>query len=178
MSQIQQRQPEPDEGDIDPNTLETLPRTQFMDVITKRITKSLEKSVLASLKDEIGQLRTNVTTSNVQKQLDSALTKFPDLLEYKDEMMDLAKRHPTLSPTDLYHLAKNEAPAEKIAEVAKKFPAAGEGAAAPKKINFGGFLPSNGSGSEGNSKMAPTEAAASAWDSVVAELGGEPIFSE
>jgi hypothetical protein len=170
--------PEPDD-EIDPNTLETLPRTEFMKIMERRMAKAFEKSLLGPVKEELTTLRNGLTTSNTQKQLDNALAKYPDLLEYKDEMIALAKAHPSLGPTQLYQLAKTDASPEKIAEVAKKFPPANDGAKKPQVITFGGFKPTNGaSGDDRSAKMAPAEAADEAWSSVVAELGAEPSFSE
>jgi hypothetical protein len=168
---------DPEEAEIDPNVLETLPRAQFMALLEGRMSKKMQKEIMAPLAERMDNLNKGLTSSQIEKMLEAAVAKHPDLMEYQDTMMDLAKVHKTLTPEQLYKMAKDQTPDAKVKEITAKYTKPTEGA---KKdtFTFGGMMPTNGGSEERNARMDAPTAAASAWDSVVAEMGGEPAFSE
>lgn len=172
------RQDDDKDDVIDPNVLETLPRAQFMDLITKRITKAMQKDIVAPLNEELHSLKNGLSSTQVEKMIEQAQAKHPDFLEFQDEMLQLAKTHKTLTPLQLYNLAKADAPAEKLEKVAEKHKPADDGAKKPAAFSFGGLMPSNGGDGAENRRMAPNDAADDAWAKVVAEMGGQPAFTE
>jgi hypothetical protein len=171
----------PDSGDDDfrlpdANTLETLPRMQFLDLIEKKITSSLKKNALGPLTEELKSLRQNLSSANAEKMISRAQSEFKDFDDFIPEMTELAKTRSNLTPMELYHLAKTKASPEKLKEVETKYKMPEVNT--KKEFTFGGFMPSNGSDEAASRRMEPREAADDAWDKVVAEMGGAPAFTE
>lgn len=168
-----------DDDRIDPNVLETMSRAEFLQLIGKTLGKQMQKQFVEPLSQQLSEVRQGLTTTQLKTLIEQAQSKYPDLLEYQQEMTELAKVHKTLGPEQLYKLAKDSASEEKLAEVAKKFPPKVTETKKPLEISFGGLMPSNHDGSDGTSasKMSPREAADDAWAKTVADLGGEPAFT-
>jgi hypothetical protein len=163
---------------IDPNVLETLPRTQFMEIIARKVTKALQKDVVDPLNQELTKLKSGLSSTQVEKMIEAASGKHKDFYEFQEEMLELAKVHKTLTPEQLYKMAKAESPPEKIAKIEEKYKSADDGAKKNVAFSFGGLMPSNGGEGGPNRRMAPNDAADDAWDKVVAEMGGQPAFTE
>lgn len=168
---------DPEEEVIDPNVLETLPRAQFMALMEGRLSKKMQKEIMAPLAERLDAMNKGVTSVQIEKMLEEAVKEHPDLMEYQGKMMDLAKIHKTLTPKQLYKMAKDETPKEEVAKINSKYSPATT-AAKKSEFTFGGLMPSNGGSEERNARMDAPTAAATAWDAVVAEMGGEPAFSE
>ncbi len=161
----------------DANTLETLPRTQFLDLIERKMTATMRKQMVEPLTEQLNSLRTGLNSSQIEKMISSTSAKFKDFEDFIPEMTELAKTRANLTPEELYHLAKTKATPEKLKEVETKHSAPNP-TDKLKEFTFGGFMPSNGSDDAANRRMEPRAAADDAWDKVVAEMGGTPAFTQ
>jgi hypothetical protein len=72
--------------------------------------KDLVEYILASVKGLINEaitpLKQEATVNAAVAQVKEAAAKYPDFWEYRDEMIRLAKMHPSLTAEEAYHLAK------------------------------------------------------------------------
>lgn len=75
------------------------------------------------VQQEIGSFRREMTLREVQRQIEEVAKRYPDFFEYKDEMVEIAKRHPTIGPEEAYLLAKSRKP--KVAPKARVEPPVG-----------------------------------------------------
>lgn len=165
-------------ADLDDLTLESLPRARFAEYIAEKTMRHMEKTVVKPLQQRLEQVTASTTQSQLQAAVKEAQAKYPDFMEYKDAMIGLANRHPTLNPEELYLLAN---PKARQADAAGKTNGGSDGAKITRvPIKFGGIKPGAGGDGEGprNRKMSGSEAINAAWSETVAALGGEPAFEE
>jgi hypothetical protein len=176
----QQPRQEPDEPELEDAMLESLPRSRFAEHIANKTAKHIEKTVIAPLRQRLSEVTQSTTQEQLRNAVEVAKAKFPDLMDFKDEMIALSSQaaYSNLPPEDLYHLARQRNPS-KVRKPATS-PTDGDGASTKPRIKFGGLRPAAGDSGTGerNQKMAPGEALSSAWNETVATLGGEPDFDE
>jgi hypothetical protein len=168
--------PEPEEAELSAADLEALPRAQFAEYIANRTIKHMEKTVVKPLKEQLQQVTLNTSNVEIRTAVEAAKAKYPDFMDYKDDMIALARTHTSLPPEDLYLLARTKSGK---APVAAK-PSKGADDTPPKvpKIRFGGLKPANGGeGGDRNRKMSVEDALHAAWNEVAGSLG-EPNFEE
>jgi hypothetical protein len=169
--------PEPREEAVDPNVLETLSRADLLELVQRRMMTQVEQKLLRPMGERLDMLQRGLQSTNIETMVEKAKQKYPDLLEWQQEITDLAKQHNTLPPEDLYTLARNKNPA-KAAEMDKKFAPSDVSAKKPERFGFGGLMPSGTGTTETPQNLAPEQAADAAWNTVVASMGGEPAFQE
>lgn len=161
--------------------LEALPRARFGQLLTGKIGKLIEGQ-LKPLAEQINGVTVATTTERVKTEVANLAAQHKDYWDFQQEMLVLAREHPTLSPTRLYRLARTEHP-QKAAEMDKKYKGEADGedddGKQRRKINFGGMAP-NGAGRDNDKarRMAPRDAANAAWDATIEALGGEPDFGD
>jgi hypothetical protein len=183
-----QNQPPPKEDEDEEDNeesvdMETLTRAQFAQLVTDRIIKAVNKQVVSPLSDKMNTLSSSVEARAINSQVKELAVQRKDFWEWKEEMVTLAQRHRSLSPEELYDMARLKDPA-KAKEMDKKFKMNGddeeEGKGKPIKLSFGGLPPSGSTGGKKteNSRMAPKEAGEAAWEATVKALGGEPVLNE
>ncbi len=165
------------EEQVDEAELEGMSRAQFANYMADLVLKAVNKQVVGPLTQQIQSIKSSTSMDRLQGAVAELKAKNPDFMEWKDEMIALAKEHPGLPPDKLYKLARAEDP-EKVGKLEAKYKPKGEAKGPIKFKGFGGLTPSqSGTGSRG-SKMNGAEAATAAWAETVAALGGEPMFEE
>src|SRR5690606_20441390 len=143
------------------------------------------------LSEQVRTVASHTQASTVAAEVKEVAAENKDFWEWQQEMLALAKQHPTLNPRRLYYLARSENP-EKAQAMDKKYKSGssedgeagkeGDGQNKSKKIpiSFGGLTPSGATGGRKSmqEKMAKSSAADKAWEETVRALGGEPLFQE
>ena len=110
--------PEPTPVDLNPMT-----RDEFAAYIVGTVLKAFESKLDVSLRpivDHVNTLSSNVSMKTVNEEIGQLKSSKKDFAEWNTQMVDLAKEHPTLTVTDLYHLARTRNPT-RAAELDKKF---------------------------------------------------------
>jgi len=173
-------------SNLDPDSLETLSRKEFMDVITNTITASIEKQILKPLKQELQQTKEETVRERFQREINELKTSggVKDFDEWKDEMRDLIARHPTLSVKELYNLARFNNP-EKAKQLDEKYtngtgdnPSEGNNGGngnGSGQRGFTGFRPGSGGPTKKVSNMSKADAATAAWDEVMQNVDLEAL---
>lgn len=105
------------------------------------ISQAVEKA-LGPLLQQVNGIQTDLVTTRSGLELEKVQAQNKDFREWKDEMIALAKVHPTLSLQDVYRLAKSNDPA-KAAKLAEKY-----SPHPPKPRPFGALTPGNGKAAE------------------------------
>lgn len=169
-----------DEDDLDPDfDVERSSRTDLVNHLDKRFAKALNKA-LKPIIERLEITSTDAETDRVRREFGEAREKYPDFMEWKDEMRDIITAHPDLSASRIYRLARSENP-EKAKEVDKKMKEEkGDQSDESKVVSmkaFGGLAPTSGSRVENNGKKQPKEAAAAAWDQAMGEVPAS-LFGE
>lgn len=98
--------------DFDDAALEGMSRKEMMGAVLKSVTKQLDnffKTRSQPLEQRLGQLE-NTANTVVQERTQQAVTttaaKYPDFWTFKDQMIQLSQRHPSLDAEELYMMAK------------------------------------------------------------------------
>lgn len=161
--------------------LETMDRKQFMKVIMKNMAKTLGQSIKTQIEESVKPYSDRVKAE--EEKADEAvkqkaveeyqeLKKRPDFKEWLPEMSVLFRSNPTLSPRQLFSLARADNP-EKVKELAKRedmraFEGEGESDEKTKteEAVFGGLLPTSTPPGETAEKMSPDQASEKAWSQV------------
>lgn len=164
----------PPPQDAPPPDLETLTQTELASHIVGTISREVQKQIetaLAPLMDQVTGLQTRVVSTDVNRDIERLRGEHKDFNDWKDEMVGLAKQHPTLGISQLYNLARSEN-AAKARELDTKYTPP----APPRPPRFGGLLPAgNGSGASGNGATPPLsgrDAAVEAYREVSAKYPG------
>jgi len=149
--------------------LELLSRSEFQQVLLDKFQDLLEEK-LAPLGEQVKTVDSTVRTSSIQTALEKAKKKYPDFMEWKEEMIDLAKQVPGISPERAYNLVKAENP-DKAKTLLEKYKSPEEKEAEtkkaePKKSPFGGLTPTSGEISEESKNLSKKDAAELAWQKV------------
>jgi hypothetical protein len=75
--------------------------------------KDLVEYILSSVRGMLNQtivpLKQEAQVTAAMQQVKEAAAKYPDFWDYRDEMIRLARAHPTLTAEEAYHLAKSRA---------------------------------------------------------------------
>lgn len=164
-------------GQDAPLDLETMDRSQF----AAHIVKTVQKDVVAPLQATLTQSGKRIEVSEAKQQLETALEKHGDFMEFREGIATVVKENPNLSLDQAYVLAKNAAP-EKVKELDD---AAAVEAAEKKKVAdadkpqirqfsnelpFGGLTPTSGVVTT-DENMDSRKAGNVAWEKVSAKLG-------
>jgi hypothetical protein len=137
--------------------------------LTDRISKLIEEKLAGALNpltEHLNKLQTTVITGNAKTEVAQLREKHKDFADWKDEMVALAKEHPTLGFQQVYQLARANNPA-KAGELDLKY-----NPPPPKPPpRFGGFAPSGTA--KGETPVLKGEAAGrAAYEEVMARHPG------
>ena len=170
-----------DDGDDDLHEdLERLGRKDFMGTILKSVEKMLEKK-LENVSTRIESVETETQEMMIKRLIKEAEGKHKDFWEWKEEMTQLAKRNPHLTPEDAYTLARASDP-DKAKEVdgklglgdAKDKDKEGKDKEGEKKTIFGGLTPTSGKTVSADD-LEGKDAAETAW---ARGMGGKSDIEE
>ncbi len=154
---------EDEDEEVDDLDIERMSRTDF----TKHIVDQVSKSVGKPIQDDLAAHKLSTDKAELAKQIQQAQTDHDDFMEYKDEIRALAQQHRSLSPEQLYGMAKLENP-DKVKAVEEAKLKADEGNKNKGK-SYGGM--SGGSGAQtGKQNMNKDEAAEEAWNETMADV--------
>lgn len=97
---------------IDETTLEGMSKKEMVGLVLKSVTKQLDnffKQQSQPIVDRLGQLE-NTASSFAQERTQQAVQqvaqKYPDFWDFKDPMIQLSQKHPTMDAEELYLMAK------------------------------------------------------------------------
>lgn len=123
---------------------DTMTQSELATHITGSVQKMLQASIQSALQEALGPLaqqltglQQTVTTDKVVGEVNQMKSSHKDFSDWKDEMVSLAKTHPTLGVKQLYNLARAD-----NAEKAKQLDTKYNPPAPPPPPRFGGFAPS------------------------------------
>ena len=159
-----------DSGDVD---LEGLDRAGLVG----HISKNTENAIKRALKPLVEQLQTTSDAGEadrIRADFRQAAGKFPDFLDWREEMGEIIKKHPELPAEDVYTLARSKDP-EKAKELEEKTNKGKNEEDDKVKKAFGGLTPTSGSSLIKDSNKSPEEAANSAWDETMSSVPAEII---
>lgn len=171
-----------DDTTFDANALESMNRSDFMDVILKQVNKGF-KDLSGQITGQIEKVNEGVNSSGIQIEYDKVLAMNPDFNHYKEEIAAIAQKNPEMAIKDMYTLAKANNP-EKVIEVTetlkkeeekietKKAEDAAEEIKTKSK-SFGGLTPTSGQRQDKPSDMTQESAGNSAWEETMAEVALE-----
>ena len=149
--------------DID---VEKLSRVDLVKHIDNRLARTIAKA-LKPIQDKLEVTSTDAETDRVRREFAGAKDKFPDFMEWRDEMKDIITAHPDLSAERIYRLARSENP-DKVKELDGKSKEGkdkeGEKELSEKARAFGGLMPTSGTSLEKDGKKQPKEAGLAAWE--------------
>lgn len=163
---------------VNEEDLESMPRKQFMELITNGIIKHIDKTI-KPLKGEIASTKETTVREKVMaevKELKSGRGK--DFDEWKAELTDLIKNNPLLSASDAYDLVRARNP-QKADEMDKKFfqgkyvkqeSKGDEGSEGNRKPRFGGMRNGSGKDDERPTNLDAKQSAEAAWEEVMSDL--------
>lgn len=148
---------------------ESMTRKEFAEFIQQSMLTATEKHVLAPLVDRLNSIESGLTTKEFSSEIDILSSKHKDFWEFREEMKELATRHPSMRPKEVYLLARATHP-DKAKELDTRFAPVTQSPA--KRPAFGGFAP-GGAGSKGSPSkaMSTTAALDDAWEQTVAKHG-------
>lgn len=151
---------------IDSDELETMPREKFMGVILDKVKATFEEG-LKPLRDDFKTDRENRLRESVGEMVLKAQEKHKDFWSWKEEMAEMSKTHPSLTPEDLYVLVKSRDP-DKSKQLDEKHKEEEVKAnPPPKPSKYGGLPPASGGVTIPRRDMKFEEAAEAAWDSAM-----------
>jgi hypothetical protein len=135
-----------------PPDYDSMSRPELVAHIVGTIGEQMKAAIADALKpvaERLGGVETQVVTGTVTQQLERARAEHKDFNDWKDEMVGLAKTHPSLSIPQLYALARAENPT-KAADRDKHY----SPPAPPPAPRWGGLLPT----ATGNGATPPLSA--------------------
>lgn len=156
--------------------LEGLSRGDFL----SHIIEEVKGALIEPLNTQINSVAENAETTELRRQVNASADAHSDFWDWKEEMGELVKQNPGLTPERLYSLARSEGLDkakgidEKIEKEEKEEKAKEE---SKKTISFGGLKPTSSGGAEQKTDMSKGDAADSAWDSIMGsakEVGPPP----
>lgn len=166
------------------DNLELLDRKSFMGVMLDEM-KEIIADAVTPVKNSIENNTTNAGKEKLQKEIKKAQAANADFNEWGDEILDIAKKNPGISPQRAYVIARAENPnkAEKMDEKFKtddqkkkeEKGALDAKAASSDDIaeQFGGLLPTSGSVVDSD-KLDGDKAADIAWDKTFGNVSDIP----
>ncbi len=164
-----------DDDDDDPGNidLESLDRAGLVG----HINKSTENAIKKALKPLVQQLQTTSDAGEadrIRTDFRQAAARFPDFLDWREEMGEIIKKHPELPAEDVYTLARSKDP-EKVKEIDEKVSKGKSEEDDKVKKAFGGLTPTSGSSITKDSNKSPEDAANSAWEETMSAVPAELI---
>ncbi len=159
--------------EIDPADLETMSNHELSEHILGQVTKGVE-AALRPINKKIGGVEATTEEDRIRAEAIAIAQEDPMFMEMRDEMADVAKRHPDLSVRDIYNLAKinNPEKVEKLQEANKGEEDKKKDEEGESPAQFGGLLPNSGvrSSDKGAGTMNPKDAANKAFDDVMKDV--------
>jgi hypothetical protein len=123
------------------------------------------KAALTPVMQQVQHAQTTATTVDLNRTIDQLKSQHKDFSDWKDEMIGLAKQHPTLGMEHLYQLAR-ASNAAKATELHTKY----NPPPARPAPRFGGLVPGSVSGSPGTPKpLTPQQASFEAYQETQAK---------
>ena len=104
----QQPQPEPQpepEPDFDPDTAS---QRELVEYVTKKVSSLIEQKV-GEVDKQIKRQDYESQYEKAQREVQETMKKYPDFTNYRMDMIEIAKRHPSISAEEAYLLAKAKA---------------------------------------------------------------------
>jgi len=148
-------------GDIDPDELESMPRSKFMKLTVKKAAEAMKSApVFDQIKQDLGKIRVTVGDVQAWAEVQDAKAKYPDFWEYREDMQRIVRGNDALTIEDAYKLAKQNRKLEK--EKSEK-----EAAAKAASEKPGGT--DSGSVSKPKDYKSETDAAEDAWTQAVGD---------
>lgn len=148
---------------------ETMDRKTFAAHILQSLRGVLQEEV-KPMKESFGQLNEKIDGQSLSVMINEFKKDHTDFFEWKDEIRELVKENPTLTPARLYMIARAENPV-KAKKMDEKF---GLNKQPDKNGNdILSLFPSSGGGSttkSGAGKMSPKQAAEAAWNEVMSQV--------
>ena len=156
---------EPPVKKVDPDAINELDNSEFLNVVIKEMGKLVD--------EKVGAVTSRIElTDNRLNQSDAAMAiknlGKPDFFEWGKEMKELLEKNPALSPKQLYSLARgsNET---KSAEMDAKYAEDDDKKVSP---GFLGLTPTSGVTTDSDEKLTDDEAREKAWDETVEQFPG------
>lgn len=149
--------------------LNGLPNDQLVAIMTQRTLKALEEGPMAKLQERLDGLSKDLSQVGGRLTYRDLKERDGDLDKWAEEVQAELKRNTGLAPEDALMLAKARNPekVKKLEDERKQAAAAND----KDRPVFGGLTPTSRRGSEDAGKMKPSEAAESAWQSVMSQFG-------
>lgn len=138
--------------------------SHMLSTVGEMVENAINKA-LAPIIDQFGNLQRTVSSNAVGLEMKELTGAHKDFKDWKGEMIELTKQHPTLTLKQLYGLARTENPA-KAGELDRKYTPP-----VPKQRPFGGLTPSM-NGKSTTSPMDAEEAGRSAYNEVMTRHPG------
>jgi hypothetical protein len=98
----------------------------------KMTTKQIVEVVIEAMQDEVGKVRrelgTAIIADRLERQIEKAMDKYPDFMEYSQDVVDITKeKNGNITPVEAYKLAKDRRAETnpKSAEPVKSAPSSG-----------------------------------------------------
>ena len=149
----------------EPVDLESLSRAQLVDHIVGTIGEAVRQQIseaLSPVTEQLTGLQQNVAERTVTQEIAALRSAHKDFNDWKEEMVGLAKQHPTLGIGQLYQLARAGSPA-KAGELDKRYAPP----AVKPPVRFGGLLPNGAIPAAGDTKpVSAREAGEAAYREV------------
>jgi hypothetical protein len=153
---------------------DTMSNAELVAYTTSSLQSMVQQSIKEALDPVVRQMSTvqnDVVTTRATLDLKDLRAQHKDFADWKDEMIGLAKQHPTLGFQDVYRLARANNPA-KAGQLDTKY-----NPPPPKPRPFGGLTPSNGKAAE--PRLTGEAATRAAYEEVMARHPGIlPALSE
>lgn len=148
-----------------PVDLDGMTRQEFAAHMTQSLMTAFQAMMNESLTpvvNHVNSLSQSVTLKSVNEEYAGLKTKHKDIVDWKDDMITLAKEHPTLNITDLYGLVRTRNPT-KAADLDKKY-----AVVEPRPQRFGGLFGNgpNGGNNANMPKLTGRESAEAAYREV------------
>lgn len=165
---------------VSESDIEKMSRTEFARYLMEQVTSGLDEK-LQPFQESVQALSEMSHKDRLSMTFEQARGKFKDFDQWKDEMAALVERTGLTDPEDLYTLARSKNP-DKAKELDEAAKAADKeikqtSKEAPQKPSFLGLMPTNsppsGESSEGPKFKTTQDAAASAFDEIMAGLPDE-----
>jgi hypothetical protein len=159
----------PREAPAEPPDFEAMSRPELVAHIVGTVGEAVRAQLAEALNpvsQQLTNLQMHVTTESATQSVNKLRTDHKDFNEWKDEMIGLAKVHPTLDIPSLYTLARGSNAAKSATLDAKYNPPA------PKPASrWGGLTPSGGS-TNGSAVLSSRDAGIEAYREVSAKYPG------
>lgn len=118
LLEVAKSRPEPEQRAMPaapPPDLDTFTNRELADYILQAVGSSVQKYV----KDSVTPIASRVDTERVSRDIQETATKHQDFWDYREKMIEISTRHPSLSAEEVYFLASNN-PAEAKKSAARR----------------------------------------------------------